>query len=54
MYDLGRQARHAGFKTEACNLSIYDVGRAWWLAGWHDTDYDLGIRIYTKNIMIGE
>ena len=51
MYDLGRQARHAGFKTEACNLSIYDVGRAWWLAGWHDTDYALGIRIYTKNIM---
>lgn len=40
MYDLGRQARIAGFGIESCNLSHYDHNRAWWVAGWHDEDME--------------
>jgi ribosome modulation factor len=40
MYDLGRQARQAGFAKECCNLPYIDVRRAWWLAGWHDLDME--------------
>jgi hypothetical protein len=36
MYDLGRQARIAGYELGACNLSHRDVNRVWWVAGWHD------------------
>lgn len=32
-YDLGRQAQAAGYTTEACNLSIINPMRAWWVAG---------------------
>jgi len=41
MYDLGRQARKAGFPIEACNLSKSDYKRSWWVAGWHDEDMEL-------------
>ena len=40
-YDLGRQARIAGFSATACNLPVVSVKRAWWLAGWHDADVEL-------------
>lgn len=40
MYDLGRQARMAGFPIEACNLSKTDKKRSWWVAGWHDEDME--------------
>lgn len=40
MYDLGRQARRAGFPIEACNLSKTDWRRAWWVAGFHDEDIE--------------
>jgi hypothetical protein len=36
LYDLGRQARIAGYELGACNLSHHDVNRVWWVAGWHD------------------
>lgn len=41
MYDLGRQARRAGFPMEACNLSKTDKRRAWWVAGFHDEDMEM-------------
>jgi len=41
MYDLGRQARTAGFQKTVCNLPVVSVKRAWWLAGWHDEDIEL-------------
>jgi ribosome modulation factor len=40
-YDLGRQARTAGFSKTACNLPTLTVKRACWLAGWHDADMEL-------------
>jgi len=41
MYDLGRQARKAGFAIESCNLSFNDKKRCWWVAGFHDEDMEL-------------
>jgi hypothetical protein len=41
MYDLGRQARRAGFPITSCNLSLYDVKRCWWVAGYIDEDIEL-------------
>jgi hypothetical protein len=41
MYDLGRQARRAGFPIEACNLSKLDWKRSWWVAGFIDEDIEL-------------
>jgi len=41
MYDLGRQARRAGFPIESCNLSKLDWKRSWWVAGFHDEDIEL-------------
>lgn len=46
MYDLGRQARRTDFGREACNLSPCDSRRAFWLAGWHDEDFEQGVRVY--------
>jgi len=43
MYDLGRQAREAGFETISCNVRD-PVKRAWWLAGWHDLDIEKGVK----------
>jgi len=45
-YDLGRQAREAGFPAAACNLDLMNPGRCWWLAGWHDLDFEKGNRVY--------
>jgi hypothetical protein len=44
MYDLGRQARRAGFPIESCNLSLYDVKRCWWVAGYIDEDIETKAR----------
>lgn len=41
MYDLGRQARRAGFPIESCNLSKLDWKRSWWVAGFIDEDIEL-------------
>lgn len=41
MYDLGRQARRAGFETFACNVNNA-VTKYFWLAGWHDEDIEMG------------
>lgn len=41
MYDLGRQARAAGFHPESCNLATFDYRRAFWIAGWHDQDAEM-------------
>lgn len=41
MYDLGRQARRAGFETIACNVNN-PVRKGFWLAGWHDEDIEMG------------
>jgi len=46
MYNLGRQAREADYKTESCNLAHSNGFRAWWLAGWHDLDFEKGNRMY--------
>jgi len=46
MYDLGRQARVANYPTSACNLHNKHPQKCWWLAGWHDQDFELGIRVY--------
>jgi len=43
MYDLGRQAREAGFDTISCNVRDPSK-RAWWLAGWHDLDIEKGVK----------
>ncbi len=40
-YSLGRQARQAGYTKESCNLMSGDVGRSFWLAGWHDMDMEM-------------
>lgn len=40
MYDLGRQARAAGYQTTACNLRKDNPLRCWWIAGWHDEDME--------------
>ena len=47
MYDLGRQAREAGFQTFACNVND-PVSKAWWLAGWHDLDMEKGVQMFNK------
>lgn len=48
MYDLGRQAREAGFETCSCNLiSRYKIG--FWMAGWHDKDMEMGNSKYFDN-----
>jgi ribosome modulation factor len=41
MYDLGRQARLAGFQKTVCNLPAISLKRSVWLAGWHDADMEL-------------
>jgi hypothetical protein len=46
LYDLGRQARKADFKTSVCNMGDANPNRAWWIAGWHDEDYEQGVRVY--------
>jgi ribosome modulation factor len=40
-YDLGRQARRAGYPKDACNLMMMNPLRSWWLAGWHDEDMEM-------------
>lgn len=45
MYDLGRQARQAGFTSSACNISALDERRSAWLAGWHDEDIEALARL---------
>jgi hypothetical protein len=45
MYDLGRQARRAGFETYACNVNN-PVRKGYWLAGWHDEDIEQGTEKY--------
>lgn len=47
MYDLGRQAREAGFKPESCNV-CNPIKRSWWLAGWHDLDIEKGVQMFHK------
>lgn len=47
MYDLGRQARESGFQTFACNVND-PVGKAWWLAGWHDLDMEKGVQMFHR------
>lgn len=47
MYDLGRQAREAGFQTLACNV-IDPAARSWWLAGWHDLDMEKGVQMFHR------
>lgn len=47
MYDLGRQAREAGYQTIACNVRD-PIGKAWWLAGWHDLDMEKGVQMFNK------
>jgi ribosome modulation factor len=39
MYDLGRQARQAGYERGACNVRD-PIKRSFWLAGWHDQDME--------------
>jgi hypothetical protein len=41
MYDLGRQARQAGYPIESCNLSKADYKRSWWVAGFYDEDMEM-------------
>jgi hypothetical protein len=41
MLDLGRQARLAGFPLSACNMKQFDARRAFWVAGWVDTDNEM-------------
>lgn len=40
MYDLGRQARKAGYPIESCNVESFTSKRSAWLAGWHDEDME--------------
>ena len=47
MYDLGRQAREAGYETTSCNLTE-PVRRSWWLAGWHDKDIEMGVMAHKE------
>ena len=48
MYDLGRQAREAGFKLESCNV-CNRIKRSWWFAGWHDLDMEKGVKRFGEN-----
>jgi hypothetical protein len=41
MLDFGRQARLAGFPLSSCNLKQFDARRAFWVAGWVDTDNEM-------------
>ncbi|MES2625926.1 MAG: hypothetical protein V4628_11660 [Pseudomonadota bacterium] len=41
MHNLGIQARQADYAITACNLSLYNPLRAWWIAGWVDTDNEI-------------
>jgi hypothetical protein len=43
-YDLGRQARVAGYSSSACNMSTANKMRGWWMAGYWDTDSELKAR----------
>ena len=45
-YNLGRQARAAGYHKNACNIPASRMAkRSWWLAGWHDEDMEIGARM---------
>lgn len=48
MYDLGRQAREAGFGPGHCSVNN-PVKRGWWLAGWHDLDLEKGNTRYFRD-----
>ena len=41
-YDPGRQARERDFQTVSCNVRDR-VNRAWWLAGWHDSQMEKAV-----------
>lgn len=44
-YNLGRQARAAGYYKSACNIPASRMAkRSWWLAGWHDEDIETEAR----------
>jgi len=45
MYDLGRQAREAGYGLISCNVRD-PIKKSWWLAGWHDLDMEKGVTRY--------
>ena len=45
MYDLGRQAREAGYEIRACNVRD-PIKRAWWIAGHHDLAIEKGNNKY--------
>ena len=44
-YGQGWQARNNGHDIGSCELMLSDPLRAFWLAGFHDRDYELGGRV---------
>lgn len=40
-YDLGRQARAAGYSREACNISGVNEKLGAWMSGWWDQDAEM-------------
>jgi hypothetical protein len=47
MYQLGREAYAAGYKTIHCDVRDA-VARSWWLAGFHDADIEAGNSVLDK------
>jgi ribosome modulation factor len=47
MYQIGREAHAAGYKTIHCDVRD-PIARSWWLAGWHDADIEAGNSVLDK------
>jgi ribosome modulation factor len=47
MYQSGKQAHAAGYKTIHCDVRD-PIARSWWLAGWHDADIEAGNSVLDK------
>ena len=47
-YQDGKTARISNLPLMSCNLHSNDPERCWWVAGWHDQDMELGVRMYVN------